>query len=283
MNMKTASGSIETFIKIHSTIPNKFVDDMFELYDTSTTQTDLAVDVDKMATWLGVKKFTIIKTLKHSYRENIDYTIRKIPNPKGLKYGGNTYKQVLLTPDCFKRVCMQSRSKRAEDVRTYFIDIEALVIRYKDQMMSGMETEMKHMASNQKPKNVEDSAGYIYVFRVSKDKDSVYKLGRTKNLLQRLATYRTGVADDDDIDLLYKLRTDSHKTVEACAKLMLKDKQYRKYKEIYQADINLIKLLIHECDAITHKKEQYTRKPKTFKSGGQVKSAGGYYMAIVSE
>jgi phage anti-repressor protein len=120
---------LATFLKKLSPIPNSFIDDMFELYDPDTAQTDFAVNVEAVAKWLGVHKRTLLKTLRASYSLGIDYIVSGKPNPKlEGKYGRNSYKEVLLTPDCFKRLCMRSKGRTAEDVRTYFIQVEALVV-----------------------------------------------------------------------------------------------------------------------------------------------------------
>ena len=157
---------------------------------------------------------------------------------------------------------MLSKSTKAEAVRTYYIELETLIIRYKDQMLEGMQAEIQRMAINQKPKNPNDNAGYVYVFRASHTKNSVYKLGRTSNLVKRLVNYHTGHADDD-IDLVFKHRTDNHKVVETCVKAMLKEKQYRKYKEIYEVDINIIKRLVKECDGVATIKTELLRRKST--------------------
>jgi phage anti-repressor protein len=84
---------------------------------------DYAIDLDKVCKWLNISKFNILRTLRSSYREDIDYTITKSVNKKG-KYGGNNYKLVMITPDCFKRLSMKSTSNKADEVRTYFIELE---------------------------------------------------------------------------------------------------------------------------------------------------------------
>jgi len=76
----------------------------------------------------NIKK-KLLETLKHSYKKNIDYIIQKDNSPKSTKYGNNR-KMCLLTPDAFKRVCMRSKSHKSEDVRTYYIQLESLVLKY---------------------------------------------------------------------------------------------------------------------------------------------------------
>jgi phage anti-repressor protein len=38
----------------------------------------------------------------------------------------------MLTPDCMKRLCMVSKTKKAEEVRSYFIELEKHINQYKD-------------------------------------------------------------------------------------------------------------------------------------------------------
>ena len=41
---------------------------------------------------------------------------------------------------------------------------------------------------------------------------------------------------------------DDVKQLEVCVKNYMKQSQYRKYKEIYQVDLNIIKKVIKDCD-----------------------------------
>lgn len=262
----------KTFLKQYSTIPNTFIDSFVSLYDSETVQTDFVVDVDVASKWLGIHKFVLLKTLRESYKKDIDYVETRATVKVG-KYGGNNYKKVMLTPDCFKRVCMRSRSKRAEEVRTYFIQLESLLVKYKSYIIEGMDKEIKSLERSVKPKNEEDSAGFIYIIKASPEKDSVYKIGRTGDLNKRLATYSTGTIDG--VEVLFKYRTDNHKIVEACCKLWLKKYQYRKYKEVYQANLDMIKHIIHECDGIN-----LGLLKKEFVSSKAPKMTGGYYIVL---
>ena len=105
-----------TYIKKISGIPNDFIDDLFSFYDENTLQTDFVINLDKVALWLDVHKRTLNETLKHSYKHKIDYIITKNKNPLQKDPRSNHYKHVLITPDCFKRLCMLTRSKKGETV-----------------------------------------------------------------------------------------------------------------------------------------------------------------------
>ena len=149
------------------------------------------VDLEAAAKWLSIRKDFLMKTLRESYRVNLDYVIAA-PSASASEHhpkphGGHNKTLVFMTPDCFKRMCMRSRGKKAEDVRTYFIQLESMVLKYKDQMMSGMRAEIDQLERNQR--GIRSSrgravpvGGYIYIVRASERLDSVYNLGRTNDL-----------------------------------------------------------------------------------------------------
>lgn len=261
---------VKTFLKMHSVVPNNFIDEFLSMNpdDHMVLQTEFTLDLDVIAKWLNVKKGNLLKTLISSYKKDIDFTVVKTSNKTG-KYGGNNYKKVMLTPDCFKRLCMLSRSKKAEDVRTYYIELESLIFKYYQQTLDGMNMEIKQMEKAKK--NRIPKTGYIYVLKASDQMDSMYKIGRTVNLRQRLASYQTGKLED--IEVVYKYRTDDLQKVESCVKEALKDMRPRKYKEIYKADISLIKAIISKCQSIQNIKQHFVLRKSS-------QMNGGYYIAL---
>ena len=75
---------------------------------------------------------------------------------------------------------------------------------------------------------------------------------------------------------MYKWRTDNIKKVENCLKLAMEEYKVRKYKEIYKANIDMIRKLVEMCDNIQGVKELY-------KLEKQFELNGGYYIALVKE
>ena len=163
--------SMRTFLKVYSPVPNSFIDDLFDMYDEETLQTDFVLDLGRVADWLESRKDSLLRTIYNSYTRGVDYTVTKPPKRK--LHGGNNEDIVLITPDCFKRLCMRSRTKKAEDVRTYFIHLEALIMKYREQMMEGIRDEVQRLElrPNGRKKGaykpLTGSAGYIYVLRAS--------------------------------------------------------------------------------------------------------------------
>lgn len=238
-----------TFLKKWSPVDNSFVDDFFGQVEPDAPDDVPSINLDKAASWLRVKKYNIVQTLKASYVSGIHYTIQK-PEEKLPGRGKNTRRRVLLTPDCFKMVCMQSRSPQAARVRDYFVAVEKTLFRYKAEIVDGMRSRIEELERNQRPRAALSAStpGVIYVLRSG---TSRVKLGRTGDLAARLRTHGSAMADD--IEVLYVYKTDNMREVEACVKAVLKKTQYRKYKEIYEADIGTLKNAIEGCGKLCSK------------------------------
>lgn len=284
--MKSETQQLITFLKKFSPIPNDFIDDMFSMYDPDTAQTDLAVDLDAVAKWLGARKGNLLATLRASYTVGVDYTVAKKPSPHGTsKYGRNAYKQVLLTPDCFKRLCMRSTGKTSEGVRTYFIQVEALVMKYRAQMVEGMRNDIDRLESRQSARGLARATapreGYIYVLRASSRFDSVVKIGRTRDLVRRLREHSSALADDPQV--LFTFRTEDASAVETCIKGWLKDRQWSRsrYKEVYKADLDMVKQLVHGCDLAGRVKSIGSHRRMPVRHGGaDADASAGVFIVI---
>jgi phage anti-repressor protein len=231
------------FLKKYSTIPNKFIDDFFTLYDYKTNDNDLIINFDNLCKWLNCRKDVLKKTLETSYIKNVDYSIKIIK----LQSKGRPSEKIIITPDCMKRICMRSSTSKAEEVRTYFIKIEKLIDKYKQVIIDDLNKKLNILENNQKPK-VNIKKGVIYIVKTQKTVDDFFKVGRSKKFLSRLMSHNSIEADDIEILMLYE--TDNIIQVETCVKTALKTKQYRKRKEIYQVDLDTIKETIEKCDEI---------------------------------
>lgn len=95
---------------------------------------------------------------------------------------------ILLTPDCFKRLCLLSKTKKGEDVRTYFIELEKLINNYKNYIIEGLNNTVKILENNLKhiPKNIK---GCVYILKSPKDIDGIYRFGKTTDFANRLNNY----------------------------------------------------------------------------------------------
>ena len=87
----------------------------------------------------------------------------------------------------------------------------------------------------------------IYVFRALNTDLTLYKIGKTINSKTRFSKHNSPMAND--LEVLFQYETDNIDQVELCIKAYMKKAQYRKYKEIYQVDLDIIKKTIKNCDA----------------------------------
>ena len=82
--------------------------------------------------------------LKSNFNEDEDYIIEsKNINGKGKGKGGNNKKIVMLTYTCAKILCMISKTPKANIIRKFYIDLEKLIITYKDSIVKDLNNQLK--------------------------------------------------------------------------------------------------------------------------------------------
>jgi len=194
---------------------------------------NFSIDIDSIIKWFDMKKGHMKDTLKYSYTENIDYKII-ISNPTGKR--GKPKEIILLTPKCFKLMAMQSKTKKAIQVREYYYELEHVIDQYKEYIIQGLQDKINKLENNQKPK-INPSKGIIYIIETA-DEIGHYKVGKTKNLKSRLLKYNED--KKDDIILIYVYESEDIDAVEECIKRYAKEYKYRKYKEKNLLKINFL-------------------------------------------
>ena len=157
-----------------------------------------------------------------------------------------------------------TKSKVGNDVRQYFIDLELAFYKFKNHIIESLNKKIEQLENNQKPK-INPSKGVIYIIQTS-DGIGHYKIGKTQNLRKRLNSYNGD--KKDDIIPIYIYETEDINNVELCIKKYAKEYQYRKYKEVYKIDINLLKELINNCGEFNNKTNLMMKwKPKNIEGG----------------
>jgi hypothetical protein len=74
-------------------------------------------------------------------------------------------------------MAMQSRTKKAIQVREYYYELEQVIDQYKEYIIKGLEEKIKKLENNQKPK-INPSKGIIYILET----DEGINLNFKKNL-----------------------------------------------------------------------------------------------------
>lgn len=272
---------MEDFLLKYSSAPKEFILDFFDIAKERYNDNDIIIRFDIVVKWLDVKKGNLKKKLVDSFIENIDYTIetRKIPH-KG-KSGATHVELIKITPDCFKHLCMMSQTKKAKEVRLYFLNIEKIVRQYHLEIQEKIKKELELVKYNQKPKVRRGEKGKVYVFEALNSEITLNKLGKATDIEIRLGPYNTGLAND--LKILFELEVDDIDMVEDCAKAFLKQFQYRKRKEIYETSIEVISGMLEKCDIFSKSvKEFFEQHKKEFKKSVQrlKKNDGKFFMFI---
>jgi phage anti-repressor protein len=241
---------MEQFLKQFSTLPPDFITDFFIIAKEEYMDNEIIIDFSHVAKWLNVIKENLKKKLIKHFEEKFDYTIEKIKKKQINSNGATIYEKILITPNCLKELCMISQTTKAKGVRKYFIEMEKLVKRYFETIKDEMYKKIGILETNQKPKtNI--VGGVIYILKALNTNSSLYKLGKTKDLKNRLNTYNSGNAND--IEPLFILPVNDIDSVESCVKKSCKKHQYRKYKEVYEIDIDVLKEVMTNCNDFVNK------------------------------
>ena len=241
---------MESFLKQFSTIPHNFITDFFIIAKEEYTDNEIIIDFTTVSKWLNVNKSDIKKVLIKNFEEGFDYTIEKVKKKQVNSRGATVYENILITPNCLKELCMISQVAKAKEVRKYFIEMEKLVKRYAEIIKEEMYKKIGLLEINQKSKT-KIKGGVIYILRAMNTDVTLYKLGKSKGLRERLGNYNTGNAND--VEPLFILPVNDIDNVETCIKKSCKLYQYRKYKEVYEIDIDVLKEVMSDCNDFTNK------------------------------
>ena len=255
--------SLKDFLKKYSTLSNDFIDDFYSIYDFNQhNNNDFIININVVAKWLGSLKGKIKETLVNTYNLNIDYKISK--EKQNSKISKSNKEIILLTPDCFKRLCLLSKTKKGEEVRTYFIELEKLINNYKNYIIDGLKNTVKILENNQKPipKNIK---GVIYILKSPKDIDGIYRFGKTQDFYNRIANYNS--SNSDKMQVLFIFETKNIQQIEDCVISQIKQYRYKKRKDFYQINIDIIKQIINSCNELTLKfKNKINKSNKNIKN-----------------
>jgi phage anti-repressor protein len=276
--------NLEDFIIKRSNIPKKFLTDFFNIGGDSYGDTYKNINFDDIVKWLDVQKNHLKRLLKNNFKIIDDYTEEKILI-KNKNRGANYVYKIMLTPDCFKELCMLSQSDKAKGIRKYYITAEGLLRDHFEQIINDLNKELGLIKTNIK-KQVEVIGGHIYILKaMNTSQQNMFKLGNSDDMKKRLRVYNTGNANN--IEPLFVMKVDDINMVEGCVKNLAKEFQYKKNKEVYNIDFEFLKKLCIKCKNFIKQLEKEfandTLKTKTklkmIKNNGINKNAS-YYMII---
>ena len=188
-------------------IKEKFTDTQQQLFVTSfyaflnyDSKKDFVINFDDVWKWTGFsRKDHAKRLLEKFFTKDIDYKILCDNIPAPLLGGAGMNKEtILLNIMTFKKFCMKSGTKKADEIHDYYINLEEILQETLNERNNELEKEMikvKERLDNfaNRFKGKEKIGGLVYVGQNPFDNDS-FKVGSTTNINCRVSTLSTGNA-----------------------------------------------------------------------------------------
>ena len=232
---------ITDFLKKYSLINEKFIDDFYSFYNEGQNEYDFTINLDNIAFWLEVQKENLKRLLEYNFVKNQDFIETK-PEVKLAGRGTNNVKIVMLTYTCAKLLCMISKCEKASLIRNYYIELEKLLIKHKDDIVENLNRQLGIQIKNKEIISKNKKHGLIYILKVE---DEVHKLGKSIDIMNRMKAYKVGRINELPIVFVYK--TDNIDELEKCIKNNLKQYQLKNKTELFKIDLDFIKDTIGYC------------------------------------
>ena len=100
-----------------------------------------------------------------SYKKNIDYKIAARARSPNTTRGGNNKIDVFITPDTFKMLCMRSNTKKAEEVRKYYVQLEDLVNEYREFIIKSQSDKIERLEYELVGDKYKEG-GHFYIYKI---------------------------------------------------------------------------------------------------------------------
>lgn len=217
---------VTTFLKNYSLIDNKFIDDFYYFFDEGKNEYDFSIKLELISNWLEVRKDHLKRLLISNFTKDVDYIEVRNEN---VGRGISNRIHVILSYECAKLLCMISKCEKAIMVRNYYIELEKLIIAYKDNIVNDLNNQLGINDANRQIIHKNNGTGTIYVLKVD---DEVRKI----DLKKRMKMYN--VRKINELPIVYVYRTKNINEVEKCVKKNLDAYRVKKHKnnELFKID-----------------------------------------------
>jgi len=223
------------FLKKYSVIDDEFIDDYHTFFDEKADELFWTINLYDIAKWLDIKEEKLKELLTNNFIKEIDYIIDK----------KNT-NNLILSPKCCKLLCMMSESKKANLIRTYHIDLEKLIVKYKEEIVNDLDKQMNIKKNSNKElfenDPQEDDKGLIYILKV---RDGIYKLKYISEKKNKTKKYKLPIV------FIFKIENYIEAHIDEIKK-NLNEYRYKNKTRTYKIDLELLKNRIkYSCDIMS--------------------------------
>jgi hypothetical protein len=221
-------------LKQYTTIDTKFIDIFFSKFKIGEELDFHIKDID-VAKYLEINLKTLRKRLNNTFSKSIIF-IENVDFIK-VKSGKTTSVTYMINYQCFERLAMGGDSLKSEAVRNYFVKLR--------EFLTENQRLIYQSFTNYDELNKYSGFEAIYFFATDTRKNNIFKIGRTRNIINRLRNYNIGRIKD--VELKYLALITNSVLIEKCMKLKLEKNQLIDNREIYQIDPNKLKKIIDDC------------------------------------
>lgn len=259
---------LENFLISNSKINKKFIKDFFGFQKTDQFKDykPFTINLDDVAYWLESLKANLKSTLITSYIKDVDYIIIKallIPNHEQPKHNKET---IIITSDTFKMLCMRSKTKKADKVRQYYLNLEKLIDEYKDIIINNLNTKIKVLENDLKKDDL-PRGGHVYIFEeIDQLNDKYIRIGSSDDVKKRMSNHNSSSLHKKKV--LYKIKTPNIKQFEKCLQTHFYNFRFKKNKDYYKISNDMIEKAIENCNGII---ENFQNDKSNKIGGGKLK------------
>lgn len=206
------------------------------------------IDLDDVAYWLESLKANLKITLKTSYIKDVDYIVIKsllLVNQDQAKHNKET---ILMTSETFKMLCMRSKTKKADKVRQYYINLEKLMDEYKDIIIDNLNTKVKILEKDLLKDDL-PKGGHVYIFEeIDQLGEKYMRIGQSNDVKKRMSNHNSSSIHKKNIK--YKIKTQNIRQFEKCLQTHFYNFRYAKNKDYYKISTKMIEQSIKNCNGI---------------------------------
>jgi len=242
---------------------------------------EFVVDFDNVWKWTGFSRKDPAKRLLEKYfTKDTDYIINLAAPPIGgaaIKGGSGLNKEtILLNINTFKKFCMKTGTKKADEIHDYYIKLETLLQETMNEENSELREQLTKKEEDNKKiqerldnfanrfKDKQKVGGLVYIGQNPFDKDS-FKVGSTTNVNCRVSTLSTGSAKYFMIKKTWY--TKFYKQIEDSIKQKFSKNKVTGRKEFYQLECydNIVSCIDKLVESFNLLDEDNNEKPTEHK------------------
>jgi predicted GIY-YIG superfamily endonuclease len=194
----------------------------FYCYLNYNSKTDFVINLDKIWKWLGYGRIDDCKRplCKH-FVENVDYKIdsfapetsgaktkplkdhEKLENSEKDPRGGHNKEYITMTINCFKKLCLVSRTKEAYKIHDYYVQLEELMNDLVTEQTTELQLKLKSKDKEQEHNLLLNFSNKQVVYFILVESD-IIKFGFTKDIKTRMYDHRTEFGKDIVLALVFE-------------------------------------------------------------------------------